>query len=103
MGDRMFLHIGGDYIVSMKDIVAIVDMEKSTISQDTRNFLKISDEEGFIVNVVENEMPKSFVITQEKHKSKIYLSPISTTTLYKRYETMEDKNAETKLNGGNIL
>ncbi len=103
MGDCMFLHIGGDYIVSMKDIVAIVDMEKSTISQDTRNFLKISDEEGFIVNVVENEMPKSFIITQEKHKSKVYLSPISTTTLYKRYELMEDKNTETKLNGGNML
>lgn len=87
----MFLHIGGDYVVSMKDVVAIVDMEKSTISQDTRNFLKISDEEGFIINVVEDEMPKSFIITQEKHQSKIYLSPISTSTLYKRYELMERK------------
>lgn len=91
MGDHMFLHIGGDYIVSMNDIVAIVDMEKSTISQDTRNFLKISDEEGFIITIVENEMPKSFIITQEKHKSKIYLSPISTTTLYKRYALMEKR------------
>ncbi len=100
MGDKMFLHIGGDYIVSMKDIVAIVDMEKSTISQDTRSFLKISDEEGFIINVVENEMPKSFIITQEKHKSKIYLSPISTMTLYKRYELVENKQKEKSTNGG---
>lgn len=87
----MFLHIGGDYIVSINDIVAIVDMEKSTISQDTRNFLKISDEEGFIINVVNDELPKSFIITQEKHKSKVYLSPISTNTLFKRYELMEEK------------
>jgi len=100
MGDQMFLHIGGDYIVSMKDIVAIVDMEKSTISQDTRNFLKISDEEGFIINVVENEMPKSFIITQEKHKSKIYLSPISTTTLYKRYALIENRQKNKSTNGG---
>jgi len=103
MGDHMFLHIGGDYIVSMKDIVAIVDMEKSTISQDTRNFLKISDEEGFIINVVENEMPKSFIITQEKHKSIIYLSPISTTTLYKRYEIMNSRHGEQSTKGGNLL
>jgi regulator of extracellular matrix RemA (YlzA/DUF370 family) len=100
MGDLMFLHIGGDYIVSIKDIIAIVDMEKSTISQDTRNFLKISDEEGFIIDVIENEMPKSFIITQEKHKSKIFLSPISTTTLYKRYElltnSMKEKRMEEK-------
>jgi regulator of extracellular matrix RemA (YlzA/DUF370 family) len=103
MGDHMFLHIGGDYIVSMKDIVAIVDMEKSTISQDTRNFLKISDEEGFIINVVENEMPKSFIITQEKHRSKIYLSPISTTTLYKRYEILEGRKRDKGTNGGTML
>ncbi len=81
----MFLHIGGDYIVSIKDIVAIIDMEKSTISQDTRSFLKISEEEGFIISVENEEIPKSFIITQEKHKSRIYLSTISTNTLYKRY------------------
>ncbi|NLY19360.1 MAG: DUF370 domain-containing protein [Clostridiaceae bacterium] len=81
----MYLHIGGDYIVSIKDVIAIIDMEKSTISHDTRNFLKISEEEGFIINVVENEMPKSFVIVQEKNKSKVYLSPISVKTLYKRH------------------
>jgi len=103
MGDHMFLHIGGDYIVSIKDIIAIVDMEKSTISQDTRNFLKISDEEGFIINVVEDEMPKSFIITQEKHKSKIYLSPISTTTLYKRYEILDGRQKEKGTKGGNLL
>lgn len=64
----MYLHIGGDLVVSVNEIVAIVDMEKSTISQDTRVFLKVCEEEGFIVNVVENEMPKSFIITQEKAK-----------------------------------
>jgi regulator of extracellular matrix RemA (YlzA/DUF370 family) len=100
MGDHMFLHIGGDYIVSVKDIVAIVDMEKSTISQDTRSFLKISDEEGFIITIVEGEIPKSFIITQEKHKSRVYLSPISTTTLYKRYELMKNKKKDKQLNGG---
>lgn len=85
----MYLHIGGNLVVSVNEIVAIVDMEKSTISQDTRVFLKVCEEEGFIVNVVENEMPKSFIITQEKSKSRVYLSPISTSTLLKRYKQME--------------
>ena len=80
----MFLHLGGDCVVSVNDVIAIIDMEKSTISQDTRNFLKISEEEGFIINVVENEMPKSFIIVQEKNRSRVYLSPISTNTLNKR-------------------
>lgn len=88
----MFLHIGGDYIVSINDVIAIIDMEKSTISQDTRNFLKISEEEGFIINVVEDEMPKSFVIVQERNKSRVFLSPISTNTLYKRHSLMDKNN-----------
>jgi len=85
----MFLHIGGDYMVFIKDIIAIIDMERSTISQDTRNFLKTSEEEGFIVNVDENELPKSIIITQGKYSNKVYLSPISTSTLYKRYMKTE--------------
>jgi len=72
-------------MVFIKDIIAIIDMERSTISQDTRNFLKTSEEEGFIVNVDENELPKSIIITQGKYSNKVYLSPISTSTLYKRY------------------
>lgn len=89
LGDIMFLHIGGDYMVFIKDIIAIIDMERSTISQDTRNFLKTSEEEGFIVNVDENELPKSIIITQGKYSNKVYLSPISTSTLYKRYMKTE--------------
>ena len=85
----MYLHIGGDFVVSIDEIIAILDMERSTISQDTRVFLKVSEEEGFIVNVVENEMPKSFIIVQEKNMSRVYLSPISTSTLLKRYNKME--------------
>lgn len=92
----MYLHIGGDYVVPVKEIVAIIDMEKSTISQDTRNFLKISEEEGFIINVVIEEMPKSFIITQGKHKSKVYLSPISSNTLLKRYACIEKINGKLK-------
>jgi len=89
LGDIMFLHIGGDFMVFVKDIVAIIDMERSTISQDTRNFLKTSEEEGFIINVEENELPKSIIITQSKYSNKVYLSPISTSTLLKRYMKAE--------------
>ncbi|HAA26321.1 MAG TPA: DUF370 domain-containing protein [Ruminiclostridium sp.] len=88
----MFLHVGGDHIVSAKDIIAIMDIEKTTISNDTRNFLKVSEEEGFTVTVAVNEMPKSFIVVQDKHRSKVILSPISTNTLLKRYKIQNRKN-----------
>lgn len=85
----MFLHIGGDYVVPLKNIIAILDLETTTISKDTREFLSIAEEEGFIESISE-DLPKSFIITEIDKKSKIYLSPISSITLQKRAGFLEE-------------
>ncbi len=82
----MFLHLGGNVVVPNKNIIAIFDLDKSTISKDTREFLKIAEEEGFI-EAISDDLPKSFIITETDKKSKIYLSPISSLTLKKRSDT----------------
>ncbi|NLL04612.1 MAG: DUF370 domain-containing protein [Clostridiaceae bacterium] len=79
----MFLHIGGDFVVPIKNIIAIMDLESTTLSKDTRDFLSIAEEEGFIESI-SDDLPKSFIITEIDKKSKIYLSPISSITLQKR-------------------
>ncbi len=79
----MFLHIGGDVVLPMRNIIAIMDIESTTVSKDTKEFLKIAEEEGFIESI-SNDLPKSFIITEIDKKSKIYLSPISSVTLQKR-------------------
>ncbi len=80
-----YLHLGGDVIIPAKNIIAIFEMETSTISKDTREFLKISEDEGF-VETISSELPKSFVITYNEKNTKIYVSPISSVTLQKRVE-----------------
>ena len=70
---------------SIKNIIAIMDIDTTTISKDTKEFLKIAEEEGFIKSISE-DLPKSFIITETDKKSKIYLSPISSVTLQKRSE-----------------
>lgn len=79
----MFLHIGGDIVVPIKNVIAIMDLESTTLSKDTRDFLSIAEEEGFIESI-SDDIPKSFIITEIDKKSKIYLSPISSITLQKR-------------------
>jgi ribosomal protein S8 len=79
----MFLHIGGDTVIPIKNIIAIFDMDTTKVSKDTKEFLKIAEEEGFIKNISQ-DLPKSFIITETDKKSKIYLSPISSGTLQKR-------------------
>ncbi len=79
----MFLHIGGDIVIPVKNVIAIMDIDTTTISKDTKEFLRIAEEEGFIESISE-DLPKSFIITETDKKSKIYLSPISSVTLQKR-------------------
>jgi len=85
----MFLHIGGDVVIPMKNVIAILDIETTTLSKDTKEFLKIAEEEGFIKSI-SNDLPKTFIITEMEKKSVIYLSPISTVTLQKRSGYIED-------------
>jgi len=85
----MFLHIGGDVVIPIKNVIAILDIETSTISKDTRDFLKTAEEEGF-VTAITDDLPRSFIITEEDKKSRIYLSPISSVTLQKRSGFMTD-------------
>lgn len=70
-------------VIPAKNIIAILDIDTTTISKGTREFLRVAEEEGFVESV-NQEIPKSFIIAEKNKKSKVYLSPISSVTLQKR-------------------
>ncbi|AOR22227.1 extracellular matrix regulator RemB [Clostridium taeniosporum] len=79
----MFLHLGENVVVPIKDIIGIFDLENTMYSSDTIQFLRLAEEDGFVERITK-EKPKSFVIAEVNKMSKIYLSPISSGTLTKR-------------------
>ena len=79
----MFLHLGENVVVPIKDIIGIFDLQNTMYSSDTIQFLRLAEEDGFVERITD-ERPKSFIIAEVDNKSKIYLSPISSTTLTKR-------------------
>ncbi|MCR1934965.1 extracellular matrix regulator RemB [Clostridium tepidum] len=83
----MFLHLGENVVVPIKDVIGIFDMETSMYSSDTIQFLRLAEEDGFVERITK-EKPKSFVIAEVNKKSKIYLSPISSATLTKRTKVL---------------
>ncbi len=87
----MYVHLGGDTVVLQKDIIAIFDLELTTISKITREFLHVAEEEGFVVNVSE-DLPKSYILTESDNESKVYISPISAATLLKRANNIIEDN-----------
>ena len=79
----MFLHLGENVVVPVKDVIGIFDLQTTMYSSDTSAFLRMAEEDGFIERI-SKEKPKSFVIAEVNKMSKIYLSPISSSTLTKR-------------------
>ena len=82
-GVVMFLHLGENVVVPIKDVIGIFDLQATSYSSDTTQFIRMAEEDGFVERIT-NEQPKSFVIAEVNKMSKIYLSPISSSTLSKR-------------------
>lgn len=81
----MFLHLGQDTVIKTDEIIGIFDLDTSTVSKPTRDYLSVMQKRDKVITVG-YELPKTFILTQEK-KSKekfIYISPISSATLLKR-------------------
>lgn len=81
----MYLHLGQDIIVNTSDVIAVLDMDNTTISKITKEFLRESEKEKLIVNISE-DLPKSYVLCEKMGKMVVYISPISSSTLLKRAE-----------------
>ncbi|MCE5285251.1 MAG: DUF370 domain-containing protein [Pelosinus sp.] len=74
----MFLHLGADTVVLLKNVVAIADLKmvKSNINND---FLENMRANKLVIDISDNNA-KSIVIADEV----VYLSAISSLTLKKR-------------------
>ena len=85
----MYLHLGGDTVVAQKDIIAIFDLDITSTSKITREFLQVAEEEGFVVNV-SMDLPKSYILAEINRETRVFISPISAATLLKRANHFED-------------
>ena len=89
----MFIHLGKDLVIPLRDVIAIIDAESALKSDYTKEFFRVAEEEGFIYSIVDKEV-KSYIVTERVLKTKgkrsatrqsiIYTSNISSSTLYKR-------------------
>ena len=59
----MYLSIGNDMAVRDSSIIGIFDMDNTTTSKRTREFLEKNEQEGQVVPC--DDLPKSFVVTAE--------------------------------------
>lgn len=78
-----YLHLGRDTTIETEKIVGIYDMDTSTVSKHTRDFLSKCEKENRIVNV-SFELPKSYILYDFDGEYSVYLSPLNAATLLGR-------------------
>lgn len=78
-----FLHLGKETSIEIEKIVGIFDMDTSTVSKHTREFLSKCENEKRIVNV-SYELPKSYILYDFDGEYSVYLSPLNAATLLGR-------------------
>lgn len=79
----MYLHLGEKTVIRTDNILGIFDLDNTSVSKHTRNFLAEATKQGRVINV-SYELPKSYIICKEKEDWKVYISQISSNTLLKR-------------------
>jgi hypothetical protein len=76
----MYVHLGGDVVVPIQEIVAIFDARLLTESVDNRRFMEAARRAGRVRSEVPPEDRKAVVVTV----TGVYTSAISSLTLQKR-------------------
>ncbi|MBD2860726.1 MULTISPECIES: extracellular matrix regulator RemB [Paenibacillus] len=85
----MFIHLGGEKIIRASELIAIFDLSIEKSSKISKSFVQHAQKERN-VEVIGEEECKSLVVT----KSKVYYSPISSTTLKKRANVLLASDVE---------
>ncbi len=78
----MYLPIGNDMAVRDSSIIGIFDMDNTSTSKRTRDFLSKAQKEGLVVPC--DDLPKSFIVTAEYGLTRVYETTLASATLEKR-------------------
>ncbi len=80
----MYIHLGNNVMLPTSEIIGIFDLENTSVSKRTRDFLNRAEREGRVITI-SYDLPRSFVIAGKTlDDAKIYISQISSQTLLKR-------------------
>ena len=77
------MHLGQDSVVRERTVIGIFDLDNTSYSRITRDFLNRAERGGRTAYVAE-DLPKAFVLTEERGESRVWFTQISSQTLIKR-------------------
>ena len=81
-----YIHLGKGSVINTGGIIGIFDLDITSQSYITRAYLTAAENDGQVINAAE-DIPKSFIVTEENGQRRVYLSQLACATLLKRAES----------------
>ena len=85
------MHLGQNEIVPDHRIIGIFDLDNTTTSGRTREFLAAAEQAAAVVPC--DELPKSFVLTAEYGMNRVYLTALGAAALARRAGEKKNRGA----------
>ncbi|MCD8381960.1 MAG: DUF370 domain-containing protein [Clostridiales bacterium] len=84
----MYLHLGQSTVIDDRDIIGIFDLDITSQSFRTRQFLNRAEQAGQVIYTNRNEIPKSFLLCagQKQVEQRVYITTLNSNTLARRAE-----------------
>ena len=80
----MYLHIGNNVMLPERRVIGVFDLETTSQSKRTAEFLKRAEDEGVVLSEC-TDVPKSFLLCDHPyHRQLVWLSQLNTRTLQSR-------------------
>ncbi len=81
---NLYLYLNENKVIKSQNIIGIFDLDSTTVSKKTRNFLQKSQKKDKI-STVDSELPKSFLLCETSAKDdEVVINKFSPKTLLNR-------------------
>lgn len=88
----MYLHIGNNKNIRIREIIGIFDADTATVSAITKKYLSAAQSDACVLFASE-ELPKSFILYKDAQKKyMICFSQLSTAALAGRMDAFEGRD-----------
>ena len=80
----MYIHLGLGVVVREEDVIGIVDLENTSVTETMRDFLKRAQQDNLVEDVC-YDLPRSIVICRDfVCGQRVYITQVAPTTLLRR-------------------
>lgn len=89
----MYLHVGNGKSIKKEKIIGIFDLDTATVSSVTKNYIN-RQQKLCRVDYADSDLPRSFLLTEDRDGARVVLSRISTGGLLTRAEKEDTEEDE---------